>query len=117
MTLRLVKDRITRSALEVMAGETYGEMIKAVADVKREVIVIGGELHADGEALLLEQGSCLEDLWGFNIYFRETLEGSLEYTSLINVRPREGNASLLVKDPALRKKIFDIVQQHIDWSR
>ena len=33
-----------------------------------EVAAVGGELHADAEALLLEQGSQQKDLWGANYY-------------------------------------------------
>ena len=64
-----------------------------------------------------QHGSVQKDLWGFNIYFRASLEESLEFTSLINVRPADGNASLLIKDPALKKKISDILQARVDWSR
>ena len=42
--------------------------MKAVVDVKQEIIVIDAELHADEEELLLDQGSRQEDLWGINLY-------------------------------------------------
>ncbi|MBI2161290.1 MAG: hypothetical protein HYU25_13110 [Candidatus Rokubacteria bacterium] len=83
----------------------FGDIIKYVADVERGVIAIGGELHADAEQVLLEQGSRPADLWGANYYPGRGREGCIEFTSLINIRPARGNRSMEVEDPAVRERI------------
>ncbi len=100
-----------------LAVEGYGEMIKAVVDIGREVLAVGGELHADAEALLLNDGSKQEDLWGINIYPEKNKENHIEYTSFINIRPRDGNRSLEIKDEGLRRKIRSIVDKRVDWNK
>jgi hypothetical protein len=83
----------------------FGDMIKYVVDVERGVIAIGGELHADAEQVLLEQGSRQTDLWGANYYPGQGREGCIEFTSLINIRPARGNPGMEVEDPVIRERI------------
>ena len=87
----------------------FGDMVKFVVDVERGVIAIGGELHSDAEALLLEEGSRQTDLWGGNYYPGRGPEGCLEYTSLINIRPAQENPSMEVEKAPLRERIRSIV--------
>ena len=87
----------------------FGDMVKIVVDVRREVVAVGGELHADAEQLLLEQGSRQADLWGANYYPGRGAEGYLEYTALINIRPSQGNPSMEVQDVGTRSSIRSIV--------
>ena len=69
MTSKVVKNPIKKSELLEIANEGFGDLVKAVVDVKREIMAIGGELHADEEVLLTEQeGSKRENTWGINIY-------------------------------------------------
>ncbi|MBI2117823.1 hypothetical protein HYT95_02890, partial [Candidatus Peregrinibacteria bacterium] len=53
----IVRDAISRAQLKVLAEERFGDMVKAVVDCKRRIMALGGELHADEEQLLLEDGS------------------------------------------------------------
>lgn len=99
---------MTLDDVKKIAQSTFGEMAKAVVDIEKEVIAIGGELHADAEALLLEQGSKQADLWGINLYPGKTKD-MIEYTSLINIRPSVENFSQEIKDPTIRKRIENIV--------
>jgi hypothetical protein len=110
MELQIVRERIRRSELGSLAEEQFGDMVKAVVDVERRVMVIGGELHSDEEAALLDDGSRQTDLWGINLYPAETGDAWIEYDSMINVRPAQGNRSRDVEDEALRRRIRDIVQ-------
>ena len=55
--------------------------------MKKEVIALDAELHADLEAYLLERGSDQEDLWGINLYPKKERKDFIEYTVLINIRP------------------------------
>jgi hypothetical protein len=85
-------------------------MVKAVVDVSREIMAAGGELHADEEALLLEEGSRQGDLWGINLYPTETSPEWIEFDSMINVRPARGNRSRDVEDEETRAIIRRIVE-------
>ncbi len=100
----LVERRIARAEL-VRLARLFGDMIKYVADVERGVIAIGGELHADAEALLLEAGSAQGDLWGANYYPGRGRDGCIEFTSLINIRPSRGNPGMEVQDEGIRERI------------
>ncbi len=92
-----------------MAEGRFGNLVKAVVDVERKIMAVDGELHADEEALLLENGSLQENLWGINIY--PDLEGPerIEFDSVINIRPSQGNRSRGVDDPVIRERIVQAV--------
>ena len=109
----IVQSRIERSELDRLVGAYFGDMVKLVVDVRREVVAVGGELHADAEQLLLEQGSRQADLWGANYYPGRGSEGCLEYTALINIRPSQGNPSMEVEDAGARELIRGLVSQLI----
>jgi hypothetical protein len=91
----------------------HEELVKYVVDVRREIIAIGGELHADAEAILLESGSRAWDLWGANYYPGRGREECIEYTSLINISPARQNTGMDVQDPSLRDRIRDITHRLI----
>jgi hypothetical protein len=99
---------ISLADLKAMAGGRFGNLVKAVVDVERKIMALDGELHAD-EALLLENGSRQENLWGINIY--PELEGPdrIEFDSVINIRPSQGNRSRGIDDQVLREKVFQVV--------
>ena len=92
-----------------MAESQFGDMVKAVVDVRRRVMAVGGELHSDDEAALLDDGSRQGDLWGINLYPGETGDDWIEFDSLINVRPSQGNRSRDVEDEGLRSSIRELV--------
>ena len=93
---------------EFAAGQ-FGDMVKAVVDTHRRMAAIGGELHSDEEAALLERGSRQEHLWGINIYVEKPRSEWIQFDSLINVRPRHGNRSRNVEDAAVRQLIQEIM--------
>ncbi|HDT13191.1 MAG TPA: hypothetical protein ENO03_02420 [Candidatus Aminicenantes bacterium] len=107
--MRIVDSPITLDELKTMAEGLFGNLVKAVVDVERRIMALDGELHADEEALLLESGSRQESLWGINIY--PELEGPdrIEFDSMINIRPSQGNRSRGVDDPKVRERIIQIV--------
>ena len=109
--LRVIREPILRTTLVAEAAEGFGEMIKAVVDVRRGVMAIGAELHADEETALLDDGSMQADVWGINLYPSETGEEWLEFDSMINVRPARGNRGRGVEDEATRATIRDIVRR------
>lgn len=107
--LRVIRQAIPRSDLTLLAGSQFGDMVKAVVDVSRGVIAIGGELHSDEEAALMDDGSRQGDLWGINLYPAERGEGWIEFDSMINVRPARGNRSRSIEDEGTRRTIRRIV--------
>jgi hypothetical protein len=109
--ITIVRDKISRSDLAGIAGNQFGDMVKAVVDPARMVMAIGGELHSDEEALLIEDGSHQWELWGINLYPGEQGEGFVEFDSMINVRPGQGNRSRGVEDAGLRARILEVVQK------
>ena len=112
--LQIVRQPIPRSRLEAIAEEQFGDMVKAVVDVTRGVMAIGGELHSDEEAALLDDGSRQADLWGINLYPAEADEDWIEYDSMINVRPAQGNRSRDVQAEAVRQRIRDVVHSLVE---
>ncbi len=109
MTIEIIRRPISRARLSSLAEAQFGDMVKAVVDVERGVMAIGGELHSDEEAALIEDGSAQEHLWGINLYPAEQGDAWLEFDSMINVRPSQGNRSRNVEDSALRDRIRRIV--------
>ena len=107
--LRIVRSAIMRAELAELAGRQFGDMVKAVVDVVRGVMAIGGELHADEEAALLDDGSRQGYLWGINLYPGEQGAGWIEFDSMINVRPAQGNRTRDVEDERLREVIRQVV--------
>ena len=104
----ILSSKIDPEQLRRLVGAYFTDMVKYVVDVRRRVIGIGGELHADAEQLLLEDGSHQDDLWGANYYPGEGPESCIEYTALINIRPAQGNRSMEVADRSTRQTIREI---------
>ena len=111
--MQILQQPISRDQLRELAGNTFGDMIKGVADVRRGLLALDAELHADLERLFLENGSVQEDLWGINLYPDEEGEDFIEYDSLINIRSWQGNPSRGVSNPEVRMAIQKIVEQFI----
>ncbi len=107
--MKIIKDKISVEELKKMAEKIFGNLVKAVVDVEQKIMVIDGELHADEEKLLLENGSKQENLWGINLYPEIQNENWIEFDSMINVRPSQGNRSRGIDNPEIKKKITEIV--------
>ena len=109
MPIEIIRRAIPRARLATLAEAQFGDMVKAVVDVERRVMAIGGELHSDEEAALIDGGSAQEHLWGINLYPAEAEDAWIEFDSMINVRPSQGNRSRTVEDSVLRDRIRQIV--------
>jgi len=112
-TGRTISTPIPRSQLARLAEERFGDWIKAVVDISRGIMAVGGDLHADDEAILLADGSSQRDLWGINLYPGEEGRDWIEFDSMINIRPRDGNRSRGVDDPHTRASIRSVVNSLI----
>ena len=102
---------IARRELAAIAEQQFGNLVKAVVDVERAVMAVGGELHADEEAVLLERGSKQEHLWGINLYPKREDDQWVEFDSMINIRPSQGNSSRVIADPAVQERIREIIRR------
>ena len=107
--VQIVRRPLTRGDLAAEAALGFGDMIKAVVDVERGIMAIGAELQADEESALLDDGSQQSNLWGINFYPNESGDQWLEFDSMINVRPAQGNRSRGVDDDAIREAIRRVV--------
>lgn len=111
--MKIVADFISIAELQTMASALFGDLVKGVVDVEREILALDAELHSDLEAMLLEEGSNQLDLWGINLYPALTGDAFLEFDSMINLRPAQGNKSRGVDDPIVRRKILAIIEKRI----
>ena len=114
MLIVLIDSPMSRPDLVELAKQGFGDMVKGVVDIQKKVMILGADLHADEEAILLEQGSRQQDLWGINLYPDQ--DDMIEFDSMINLRPSQGNHTRGVNDPTIRSMIHSIVQQLVKES-
>jgi len=111
--MKIITENIPIIELQNIARDTFGNLVKAVVDVEKQIMAVGGELHSDEEALLLENGSRQQDLWGINIYPEIQTQDWIEFDSMINLRPSQNNMIRGISDPKIQKKIIDTVNELI----
>lgn len=111
MEIFLVDRPTTRQQLKDIGEGRFGNYVKAVVDVSRRNMAVGGDFHADEEAFLLERGSNQMNLWGINLYFDLELPDMVEFDSVINIRPVQNNRSRGVEDTGVRARIVEIVTE------
>ena len=109
--MKIVTETITIDEIKEMAAKLFGDMVKAVVDVEKDVLAVDAELHSDLEALLLDNGSKQKSLWGINIYPDKTRETWLEFNSLINIKPAFGNRSMDIENIGVKEKIKKIIDK------
>jgi len=105
-------NKVSINEIKLMSENMFGDLVKAVVDIEKEIMVVDAELHADQEKILLEKGSLQENLWGINLYpddFQD--EDFIEFDSMINLRPSWGNRSRGVDDENIQQKIIEIVNK------
>ena len=111
--MKIITKTLSIDELTEMAKAGFGDLVKAVVDIEREIIALDAELHSDLEAVLLEDGSQQRNLWGINFYPDIKGDDFLEFDSMINMRPSQGNMSRGVDSEAIRNKIKVIISQRI----
>ena len=109
----IIRETVTFEDLKQRAARMFGDFVKAVVDVDRELLAVDAELHADLEALLLQDGSEQRSLWGINLYPEAQADQFVEFDSMINMRPSQANRSRGVEDEAIRRRIAAIVEKRI----
>ncbi len=111
--MKIVLQTITLDEIREMAAHLYGDMVKAVVDIEKKILAVDSDLHADLEALLIENGFKQKDLWGINLYPDAPAEEFVEFDSMINVRPSQGNRCRGIEDAGIRQKILDVVSKTV----
>jgi hypothetical protein len=105
-------DKISVSELKEMSKNMFESIVKADVDIAKRIVLVDMGMHADGEAELLSQGSRQQDLWGVNLHpDKFGSDQFIEFDSMINIRPSQGNASKSVLDPVIRQQISDLVAE------
>lgn len=94
-----------------LVHQTYGEYVKITADLENKRIVVGCELHADGEKILLEKGGRDDNIWGGGIDF---VIKDVTTTAMLNLRPRLDNDSMEILDPKRRGVFLELVKNYFN---
>ena len=105
--LLIIRKRADEETINKVSQDLNG-YVKVAIDIKRGILAAGGTLHVDGEKLMLEDGSRQADLWGGGIDF-ET--GEIDFDSMINIRPAQGNRAREVLDKKIREQMEEIIQR------
>ena len=109
--MKLVEKSISLEDLKKKSFRMFGGLVKAVVDIKKEIMVVDAAMHADEEKCLLDNGSKQDDLWGINLYPELSGIDFIEFDSVINLRPRLNNFSRVIENKEIRKKIIKIVNK------
>jgi len=106
----IIAKQISPLHLKEQCDRWFGDMVKLVVDVEKKIIAIGGELHADAETLLLEQGSDQKNLWGANFYPWNPPDERISLIALINIRPHQDNPSFEILDEEIKQKVTATIE-------
>lgn len=110
--MKVVTSTISLDEIKEMAQKMFGNMVKAVVDTEKEIMVVDAGMHADEEQLLLENNSQQEHLWGINLYPEKFPEQNwIVFDSMINLRPSWGNKTRGVDSPVIQEKIKAVVNK------
>jgi len=101
----VVTDKISPAVLRRLVDRFFGDMVKYVVDIEREIVAVGGGMHVDCEVVLLEHGGRQDDVWGANYFPGHGRDGCIEFVSLINIRPALSNRGMLIEDPRIRERV------------
>src|SRR3990167_1921022 len=101
---------VTIDELNKMSQKMYGNLVKADVDVAKKIVVLDMGMHADGEAYLLEGGSKQNDIWGINLHpDKYGTDEFVEFDSMINLRPSQGNLSKGIDDKKTKQQLLDLI--------
>ena len=109
----LLESKISQQDLYALCQAHFNTMVKFVADISQKRLAVGGELAADAETLLLENGSAQSDLWGGNFFLWNPPDSRLEFTSFINIRPADDNSSMEICSNETRFKVMRLVEKFL----
>ena len=107
-----IVDKISVKELKDMAQKMFGELVKADVDIKKKIVVIDMPMHYDGEQVLLDKGSKQQDIWGINLHPDDFgTNDFIEFDSMINIRPSQGNPSRDILDKTIKAKVKEVIAE------
>ena len=109
--MKIINEKVTRNELKQMTKNMFDNLVKAVVDIDQKIMAVDAPMHSDEEAELINNGSKQEYLWGINLYPEKYGEDFVEFDSMINIKPSQGNRSRSIDDPKIRKIITQIVNK------
>jgi len=110
--MKIVEDKIEITELNEMSGKMFGNLVKAMVDIEKEIMAVDAPMHSDLLEFLMEQeNSEPKNLWGINIYPEKIGEDFIEFDSMMNLKPDLGNRSRGVESEEIRNKIIKIVKK------
>ena len=113
--MKILEKPITKADL-IKESENFidDNAIKGAVDVKNKIMAVDSQMHYECEQLLLENGSKQEDIWGINLYLdSDDIDDMVEFDSMINIRPAQGNRSRSVENPEIRGQIKEVVKKWV----
>ncbi len=110
MKIQIISEKIEPAVLAKLTNAWFKTFVKFVVDVETSQMAVGGELHSDAEFLLLENGADQSNLWGGNFFPFKSFDQRIEFTSLINIRPRDNNFSMEIEDDNIREKVITFIE-------
>jgi hypothetical protein len=112
--MKIVKDKIEIAELKEMSEKMFGNLVKAMVDVEKEILAVDAPMHSDLLEFLIEkENSESKNLWGINIYPDKKRDNFIEYDSVMNIKPAFGNRSRDVEDKEIKEKIIKIINKII----
>ncbi|KKQ91908.1 MAG: hypothetical protein UU16_C0015G0003 [Candidatus Woesebacteria bacterium GW2011_GWA2_40_7] len=101
---------LSKTEIENIKKE-FGNYVKITADLENKKIIVGCELHADGEKILLEKGGKQDNIWGGGLNLEDKI---IDTTAVLNIRSRLGNDSMEILDSTRREKFVSIVKEYFE---
>ena len=111
--IKIITSKMSHEELGGFCNAHFKTFVKFVVDIQNDDFALGGELHADAEELLLKNGSKQSNLWGGNFFPWKIPAERLEFTSFINIRPRDNNPDMEVMDEAIRNHMRELCEQFL----
>jgi len=108
--IHIIRKKTTKTQVEEMLVE-LDPIIKLAVDIQGNILSGGGQMHADCEGVLIQDGSRQEDIWGANWIPSTQI---VEFEALINIRPKQQNLSMRIQDSTIKKKVEYIVRQLLE---
>ena len=105
--MKVIKTPLTANEITELKTQ-YGNYLKLTIDLDKEIVVAGCLLHADGEDMLLHNGSKQKDIWGGGINLETR---AIDAIAVLNLRPNLDNSSLEIINSERREKFINIVKK------
>ena len=109
-----LNEKISLEDLQSKSENFFPDMIKAVIDIEKDIIIVDASMHADLESFLLEKGSGQKNLYGYNIFYN----GEIVFESLINIpRNRDDGfprGGIIIQSELVKDKIVETTKKWVN---